>query len=77
MFAREAEHLREMMVDEEERLAVDDEIGVGLTRDYEDDGSLPFANAGADYGDYADRAPLPVDRDYPEATVWDDRASSI
>ena len=77
MFAREAEHLREMMADEDERLAVDDDIGVGLTRDYEDDGSLPFANAGADYGDYADRAPLPVDRDYPEATVWDDRASSI
>lgn len=77
MFAREAERLREMMVQEEERLAVDGEVGVGRTRDYEEDGSLPFANAAADFGDYADRASLPVDRDYPEATVWDDTTRSI
>ena len=76
-FAREAERLREMMAAEEERLAVDDEIGVGRPRDYEEDGDLPFANAAADFGDYADRAPLPIDRDYPEATVWDDPATSI
>jgi hypothetical protein len=77
MFAREAERLRDMMAEEEAQFAVDDDIGIGQTRDYEEDGDLPFANAGADYGDYGDRAPLPLDRDYPEATIFDDPSRSI
>lgn len=76
-FAREAERLRDMMAQEEAQFAVDDDIGTGLARDYEDDGDLPVANAAADFGDYGDRAPLPLDRDYPEATIFDDPSRSI
>jgi hypothetical protein len=77
MFAREAERLRDMMASEEDRFAVDEDIGIGLTRDFEEDGDLPTATASADFGDYGDRAPLPLDRDYPSATVLDDPARSI
>jgi len=77
MFAREAERLRDMMAQDEARFAVDEDIGIGETRDYEDDGDLRDATAGADFGDYGDRAPLPVDRDYPSAALVDDPARSI
>ena len=77
MFAREAERLQEMVRAEELELeaAGDDEVGVGLARDYQDDGDED--ERGVDYGDYGDRAGLPIDRDYQDATLWDDRDRSI
>ena len=77
MFAREAELLQERMRAEELELeeAEQEDAGVGLARDYADDGDED--ERGVDHGDYGDRAGLPVDRDYPEAGLWDDPAPSI
>jgi hypothetical protein len=67
MFAREAERLQEMVKAEEEEMTRDEEadaeVGVGLARDYEDDGDED--ERGVDHGDYGDRAGLPEGRDYP------------
>jgi hypothetical protein len=79
MFAHEAELLQDQIRAEEEELdreeEEDAEVGVGRDRDYEDDGDED--ERGVDHGDYGDRAGLPVDRDYPEAGLWDDPARSI
>lgn len=78
MFAREAERLQEMIREEEADLEEQAEVpdtGVGLARDYQDDGDED--ERGVDHGDYGDRAGLPIDRDYPQATLGDDPESSI
>jgi hypothetical protein len=79
LFAREAEALQEQIRAEEEELdreeEEDAELGVGIARDYADDGDED--ERGVDHGDYGDRAGLPVDRDYPEAGLWDDPNRSI
>ena len=79
MFAREAELLQEQIRAEEDELNraedADGEVGVGLARDYEDDGDED--ERGVDHGDYGDRAGLPIDRDYPEAGLLDDPSRSI
>lgn len=79
MFAREAERLQEMIREEEadleEAAEIPEETGVGLARDYEDDGDED--ERGVDHGDYGDRAGLPLDRDYPQAGLGDDAALSI
>jgi hypothetical protein len=79
MFAREAELLQEQIRAEEDENdreeEADAEVGVGRDRDYADDGDED--ERGVDHGDYGDRAGLPVDRDYPEAGLWDDPSRSI
>ncbi len=79
LFAHEAELLQDRIRAEEEELdraeEADAEVGVGLARDYADDGDED--ERGVDHGDYGDRAGLPVDRDYPEAGLWDDPSRSI
>lgn len=79
MFAHEAELLQDQIRAEEEELdreeQADAEVGVGRDRDYADDGDED--ERGVDHGDYGDRAGLPLDRDYPEAGIWDDPARSI
>ena len=79
LFAHEAELLQDRIRAEEEELdraeEADAELGVGLARDYVDDGDED--ERGVDHGDYGDRAGLPVDRDYPEAGLWDDPSRSI
>lgn len=74
LFAREAERMRDLYAAEEARVEEAADEGVGLSRDYEDDGDAAGA---VDFGDYGDRAPLPLDRDYPEASLLDDPARSI
>ncbi len=76
LFAREAERIQEVIRAEEAELEqLDAEVGVGLPRDNFDDGDED--ERGADHGDYGDRAPLPVGRDYVEPGLWDDPARSI
>ena len=79
MFAREAELLQEQIRAEEDELdraeEADAEVGVGVARDYADDGDED--ERGVDHGDYGDRAGLPVDRDYPVAGLGDDPSRSI
>lgn len=74
LFAREAEQLQELL-DEETAMQALEDAGVGLARDYQDDGDQD--ERGVDYGDYGDRAGLPVDRDYPQAAISDDASRSI
>jgi hypothetical protein len=78
MFAREAERLQDMIREEEadlERAGELPDTGVGLARDYGDDGDED--ERGVDHGDYGDRAGLPIDRDYPQAGLGDDPSRSI
>jgi hypothetical protein len=80
MFAKEAERLQEMIREEEDELArsaegIIDETGVGIARDYEDDGDED--ERGVDHGDYGDRAGLPIDRDYPQTSFGDDETTTI
>lgn len=79
MFAKEAERLQEMVREEEEELTrleePEPEIGVGVARDYEDDGDAD--ERGVDHGDYGDRAGLPFSRDYPSSSFGDDASRSI
>ena len=77
MFAREAERIQEIVRAEELEVEEprDEDIGIGLARDYQDDGDED--ERGVDHGDYGDRAGLPMDRDYQDATVWDDPGRSI
>jgi hypothetical protein len=74
LFAREAERLQEML-DEEVAMETPEETGVGLPRDYHDDGDQD--ERGVDHGDYGDRAGLPVDRDYAGTGITDDPSRSI
>lgn len=73
IFARTAERLQDVLVVEEEE-AVDQ--GVGLARDYHDDGE-EHIEVGVDHGDYGDRAALPEGRDYREPGFGDDPARSV
>jgi hypothetical protein len=75
MFAREAEQLQVMIQEEEAQLELTGDIGVGLVRDYEDDGDQD--ERGVDHGDYGDRAGLPIDRDYPQVGLTDDSSRTI
>jgi hypothetical protein len=79
MFAKEAERLQEMVRAEEEELTgleeTEGDVGVGLARDYGDDGDED--ERGVDHGDYGDRAGLPAGRDYPVAAFGDDAGRSI
>jgi hypothetical protein len=79
MFAKEAERLQEMVRAEEEELTgleeTEGETGVGVARDYGDDGDED--ERGVDHGDYGDRAGLPAGRDYPAAAFGDDAGRSI
>jgi hypothetical protein len=67
IFAREAERLQDILVDEEE------EIGVGQSRDIQEDGE-ENENVGNDHGDYGDRAPYPEGQDFPLPELEDTRS---
>lgn len=80
LFAREAELLQEELARQDDMFeATGDlalETGVGMARDYHDDGEEEDG-VGVDHGDYGDRAGLPEGRDYPMPGFGDDPARSI
>lgn len=69
--AREAERMQDELMRIEE---VDEEVGVGMPRD--DQNEEEFIG-GADHGDYGDNQPLPEGRDYDQPSFGDDDETSI
>lgn len=75
-FAREAELIYERARQQDEQ--IDEEIGVGLPRDYEDQGDEFFPGA-AQQGDYGDYHAVPSNdgRDHTQGGFWEDERTSI